>query len=267
MLSFLEFLRESDEEIRVNPKTFSLPDLYDDLNRLLFRGKLLQTSEEDSTLHPIPVSWGRTPKGSSGITNGISVAKPGLPKGWLRDRSKRIKPGSIFITINPKGTTRLDVLKGILAHEMIHAWNFVHHEFERNQHGNYFMRKYYEIKRIAPFDVPLTHSSEEGEHGVPKPIGFVTGVRTDGVGMVVLYPPSMMESILLAVVQYFKQVFRMQWVASGVGKSPLANTLPIARRFARSGIRVAARNPMLITPTKIYSSDGNAPPAFQKSPA
>jgi hypothetical protein len=214
MKSFTEYLVE--ERITT---TFNLKGLYDDFNRTLFSGELPD----------VPIAFGKTPKGAAGVTNSRATRKAGMPV-WMR----ATVPGSISVTINPY-TYEQDVLKGIVAHEMVHVWCMHTNRHERDAHGPAFQAKVGEIQRKASFTIPIKHNTEDEEHGAPREVGFIATVY-NGKHLLTLIAKSATDkpdtlTAAQAVCDYMVARRGSAWAAYGMCKTPLANTLQVRREL------------------------------------
>lgn len=132
----------------IDPQTYNLSTLYDELNRDIFLSEL--------DVHPI--TWAKKiSKQFVGITRCSIRVPPNTPK-WRMYDVATVTPGSITITICPYRFP-LDQLKGIVAHEMIHALNFQTNQLERNSHGLIFSRRWKAAQQRAPFTIPHIHTN------------------------------------------------------------------------------------------------------------
>jgi hypothetical protein len=113
----------------------------------------------------------------------------------------------------------------------------------------------------------MTHEMEDDERGTPKPIGFITGVKTDGTEIVSLFSPRAFadpEQVQFLRAALAKMSGQMKWVSGGTGTSVLANTLAITRKIDWSVLRNFYRTKSsFITPKTILGSHGEAPPQFE----
>jgi len=138
MKRFKQFLAEKT----ISPSTYNLPQLFDVLNHQLFGGELPR----------VPVSFQSLPKGQVGVTQALAH-KMG------RQVTYKLETAKIMIT--PRAFEE-DVLKGILAHEMIHLYLMNKHNPEKG-HGIYFKSKLYQIQSKAKFKIPISHEISPDE--------------------------------------------------------------------------------------------------------
>lgn len=219
MLTFREFLTE-DDEARVDPAIFPLQTLYNQLNHQGFDGKLRSS---------IPVAFGKTPKGVAGVTYATFMGIRGQYHNY------KTKQETIRIAINPVPYT-LRALKGILAHEMCHAWNFQFDEHERDAHGLYFNAIRRKAETGIGVPISIKHTQDDGEKAavVPKPCVFIAFENTSGSKAVALFNQSVTTKsvstvMAQAMVDYYGP--RSKWIVWGFGMTRLANTMPLQREI------------------------------------
>jgi len=246
MRTFIEFLTESDD--RVDPKKLDIQALFRQLNATLFDGKL------DNA---IPVKWGRTPKSAAGITNGKAINN-----GFFR----KTVPGTISITISPYAYKE-DVLKGILAHEMCHAFNIQFDQHERDSHGIKFQLAVLAAQKHANFSIPMKHHQMESEeYGEPKPVMFMAGENRDGKMAVWLYnarlaqDPSSVGVARINVERLVKDM-RYRWSVIGMANTNLGNAMVVARQVKGPGGTASyiLKDPKALKIQQIFHSDGPVP--------
>ena len=217
MKRFRDFLIEK----RIAHASTSLQALYRELNQHLFNGEL----------ENVPVAFGKSPKGSAGITRSRAQVLRGVPR-WAG--GMKTIPGSITVTINAYDYEE-EVLRGILAHEMVHVWTAQNNKHDTNQHGMYFLSKLREIQAKAPFKIPVSHESETAEFGPAKDVVFIAGSRS-GMRYLCLYTSNVL-SASDTVSNAQKQLDtltkhnRFDWAACGVAKTSLAGVYPIRREL------------------------------------
>lgn len=219
--SFRQFLKEQAQadEQRIDPKTFNLKALYHDLNIKLCDGALPDN---------IPVSFGKPPKGASGITY-CKVTKNRIT------RQITTIEGSISIVIESRPWT-IEKLCGVLAHEMIHAYLNVKNMHEHDYHGVYFVSTLARWKARAGFDIPLKHqtSEEEFREGPKKRVAFLLYKRTDGNFGFALLSPNLTPDDM-ATGRSFVDFFTKRgypFAMFGYGLTSLANLYTIQRGIA-----------------------------------
>jgi len=214
MKSFVDFITEE----RIG-SSYDLKTLYRELNTKLF----------DGGLPDIPITFGKPPQKNQTAVTLYSTIRPRGPGGTLFTRTV---PGSIRVVISPH-TYEHDVLVGLVAHEMVHVWCAHNNSHERDMHGVWFMSKLREVQRKAGFTIPLTHNTEDDEHGAPREVAFIAGVRNGQRGVSLLSktsaskPDSLMVAQAICIAQVEKGGYA--WAAYGMCKTPLANTLPVSR--------------------------------------
>lgn len=224
MKTFQQFLSEE----RVDPASYSLPGLFRTLNQQLFN------SELDNA---IPIAWGRVPKNAAGITNGRAIRHPNTPI-FMR----KTVPGSIAITISPY-VYEEDVLKGIVAHEMIHAYLMQTNRHDREAHGNYFTNMQHRLNQIADFNIPLSHTMEDNERGEPKLVAFIAGATKEGKEVASFFQAKLAqdrEAVMNADISitYLMKHAHFKWCIFGLAKTAMANTVRVAREIKQRGINL-----------------------------
>ncbi len=125
---------ESNDEL-INKNTFNLNARFEYWNERVFDSKIVMDGD---------VSFGKTPKGTSGITDSF-VTKRG--KRFLTVKDTKI-------VISDKNDYTLQNLDMILLHEMVHAYFDVVEMYDA-QHDIYFKSKIREISKKVGFTVPL----------------------------------------------------------------------------------------------------------------
>lgn len=215
MKQFGNFLIEG----QINPLTYNLPKLYKELNALLFANELPSD---------VQISFKKLPKRIAGLT----VAKR-LGKGsW-----GQLIPGSLEIFIDPREFTE-EVLKGIVAHEMIHAYLMNKNDFKTN-HDGAFLVKLAKVKALAKFDIPISHTTSADEFAQAEEKETVALVIQDPDGKlrVGIYSLSSFASGLEAAKLFAKghvtgpfgpHIARLQY---GRLKSKLHIVMPVQRAF------------------------------------
>ena len=139
MKKFESFLIEG----QIDPLTYNLPKLYKELNTTLFGNELP---------HDIKIYFKKLPKRIAGLTIAARLGKGN----WAR-----LIPGTIEIQIDPREFAE-DVLKGVVAHEMIHAYLMNKNDFKINHEGA-FLVKLHQIRKLAKFDIPISHTTSADE--------------------------------------------------------------------------------------------------------
>lgn len=146
MKRFRSYLKEE----RVNPETFNLYYFYNELNRTIFDNELSSS---------ITVNWKKLPRGTSGQCN-YKVLRKTLGGRVIRTETV---PDSIEINIASLKFTE-EKLKGILAHEMIHALIAQRDEHEREQHGPLFMNYLRKFQTKCSFTIPVSDEIDIEEY-------------------------------------------------------------------------------------------------------
>lgn len=246
MQTFAQFLTEAADDTRIDPASFNLTTLYHALNQQCFGG----------VLHDYPIRWGRTPKGVSGVTNGKMTRKVGMPLFMAT-----VDPASIAITINPHEYV-LSRLKGIVAHEMVHAQNMQDNKIERDGHGGYFHMALRAAQQHADFTIPLADKMDELEKTrlVAKPVKVLCGAKRDGSTFVSLYTPNLnpeSTAKLTDNVSHFVKYNYFAWLVFADGTSTLASELPVQRVYKGMGGYPADLSSVHIT--RVLASAGPVP--------
>ncbi len=150
MKSFSTFLREwIEDDERINPETFNIGYMFTEINRTVF---------DNALPGDIPVRFGKVPRGSTGICQYKVRRRVGASIS-----SRETIEGSLEIVIAPLKFTAKK-LKGILAHEMIHALLALRNTHEANAHGIYFQGARAKYEKIAGFPIPLTDTVDVDEY-------------------------------------------------------------------------------------------------------
>lgn len=163
--------------MQINPKSFNLLALYNELNKFLF----------NSALPKIPVSFKKLPKGIAGLTQ-IKTIKTGN-----NIRFGVTIPDTLTIDISPRSYS-LEVLKGVLAHEMIHAEILLSGDI-KTFHGGEFERRRRELERKAGFKIPIDHKSDESEFAEDdkKQTGVLLLYHTDRINIILIPAKSVLS--------------------------------------------------------------------------
>ena len=222
MKKFESFLIEG----QIDPLTYHLPKLYKELNAMLFGNELPQD---------IPVSFKKLPKRIAGICHASKVTSYG--------RSTLV-PGTIKIEIDPRQYPE-DALKGILAHEMIHAWLYLRNDFKTN-HDGLFLIKLYEIRKKANFSISIDHttSAEELDGVEDKTTVALIAQYPDGRISVGIYALNSLQSGLNDAKRFADGNVKGQIsphltrVRYGTLTSKLHNMMPVQRVFNVNKIKM-----------------------------
>lgn len=265
MQTFFDLLCETDTSERIDPKTFDISKLYDDMNRDIFGGQLPK----------VPITFGKVPKEASGITRAKvdpTTLNRRVPKRFAY-RQAKVVPESIHVIMQSLPFS-YETLRGLVVHEMVHVHNFVNHEIDVPSHGPHFHRRLREAQSRADFTIPLTDTSDTSERfSAPKRVGFLVGERTSDKKLTVsLFTPSLMSNLIYR--SHINRlahalITRCRWVAAGIGRTSLHGAIPVARSLTPVGgikywlPRVEGAD--VITPETVLVSIGDVPKGFEQS--
>lgn len=246
MRSFIEYMVES-------PSTVDLPSLYRQLNIALFGGALPN----------VPISFGTVRKGASGMTTMSIVRKSGMP-GFMKYHGATTDLSSIRVVIQKKAWPNIDVLKGIVAHEMCHVACFVNNQLEVEGHGPFFHQWRLKAQQNAPFEIPLSDTSDVDEYENPKPVMFVVAKGRSGKIVIWLFRPTMAnetQPVMAAriFIEHLVKKSGSSWAAVGLAKTNLANTMPVARKFKPSSDAYVLAEPKKLGIQQIFHTEGPFP--------
>ena len=216
--TFKQFLRLDEEA--VNTSTYDLKKLYKELNVKLFNNEL---PEE------FPITFGKVSKRSLGIT-----------KAKIIKSTRKIVPGSVEILISPLKFDE-NILKGIVAHEMAHAWFMLHNMPDEN-HGFRFLSKIRDLNHNSGFNIPLkdTHIPDSVYEGSKtKQLGLILYEFNDKIVFYLVNPKafdafkrdSSLELTFMAYVlgNYKSSLKTLKKVTVATGTTILSNYIPIKR--------------------------------------
>lgn len=163
-------------EDQINPSTYNLSRLYTELNASLFGNELPKH---------IPIGFKKLPKRLVGMTT-ASRTRGGAYLSVL-------VPDSLRIDIDVRDFNE-DILKGIVAHEMIHAWLLLKNDF-KTQHDGEFLIKLREIQKKAPFKISVKHETSAEEYATidDKETAAIIVQKPDGHISVGLFSLSSLE--------------------------------------------------------------------------
>lgn len=208
-------------------KEYPLETKYHLFNKLFF----------DSTLPNIPVVWGKTGKGVSGVTSCKFKLAPGerVPSGYLKALTKM--NGNVYdmkVTMSIEVPVRAEwKWDGILLHEMIHV-SIITEGYWYENHGPRFLSKVNAITKLFGRPVPVsdTISPEEMQHVTGKPCVLVTFIDLKHQSMQYsLLSPNWKgkSSELEKTLQHLWRNYDLQITAFYVATSKLATRLPLSR--------------------------------------
>lgn len=214
-------------EDQINPSTYNLSKLYSELNAMLFGNELPKH---------LPIGFKKLPKRLVGMTTA--------------NRTR----GGTFISVMVPGSLRIDidtrefnedVLKGIVAHEMIHAWLLLKNDF-KTQHDGPYLIKLGEIQHKAPFKISLKHETSVEEYATiaDKETAAIIVQKPDGHISVGLFSLNSLEGGVHDVKRFAAACVRdkiqphLTRVRYGVLKSKLHIHMPIQRAFNINKIKV-----------------------------
>lgn len=217
MKTFRQFLSEE----RIDPETYNLFYLYRVLNDELFDGQLPLGME---------VKFGTVPKPA------VAQCDAKVRK---RGRQMDVIPGTISITVSRRMFDE-EKLKGLLVHEMIHAWFFVNNRPDVS-HGYEFLHKLRELQTKVPYKIPLTDSDndpEEFRSDQIKEVGIVLVDRPGGKISFALVNPKVLSAMKDKLPEMVKDFLnynssRATGVQIGLAKTHIANSIPVQRKADR----------------------------------
>lgn len=232
--SFKKYLSEA----RISPTAYNLPQLFDVLNHQLFGGELPR----------VPISFGKLPKGQVGVTV-CNVQRVNGRSTFLLNTAR--------IIITPRGFEE-DVLKGIVAHEMVHLYLYSQHQNEAG-HGIFFRTKLRDIQNRARFKIPTDHelNIDELEGLNSKECAALFIHKENGSVSFALYPTKLYNQMMGDVRKYAESVTTLNiHMQGGLAKkfeyglldSSLPNIFPVQRiPFGIKTIKVYALTPVQYT--------------------
>jgi hypothetical protein len=219
MRTFARFIAES-------PSTMDLSGLFHQLNHQCFGGVL-----EDAHIR-----FGACPRGAAGITR-CRITRPGGTRSYATMTQAKTLPGSIDMVIQKKAWTNVELLKGVVAHEMCHAYTMQFNQHEKDGHGRHFLAIRSQAAAKAGFDIPLSDTSDVEDYENPKPVFFICGQHRDGKMYVRLHSPKLANDaqasgVARMNVDRMVNDYKWVWAAIGTASTNLANVMPIARIVA-----------------------------------
>lgn len=248
--------------MNIDPKTFNLTNLYQELNRNLFHGEL-----EDH-----PIQWNKIiSKQYVGITNAKIKVPPGTPK-WMHPYRAKLVPGSIKITICPYHFP-LDMLKGIVAHEMIHALTFQLQQFDSDAHGEWYTNHWHIAKQQAVFDIPFKHTDVSDVrllgNRTPQPVSFVLYFGKSY--NLSFYPKNFFTTVNLTSTSSRLRIAlerkQIEWYVIGTAVSMSAISKTILRKFDGRGFTYKSITPQDLDRITVLAQEGPVPdPLITQTP-
>lgn len=245
MKSFREYLTEE----RIDPKAYNLTALYTALNHTLF----------NSELGDYPIRWGNPPnKNAVAATLSKISGNRGIPRFMWKT-----VPGSINIVVRP-GNYEHDVLYGVIAHEMVHAWNAQNNQNDPNYHGPAFTNKLHEIQRKTNIKIPAFDVVTDVTDEKPKDVGFLAGVTPRGDKALVLFSAnffSLTQNIALGTTMCDRFVEGgWKWACIGMAKTIMANHMTVTRDFKSLAKNMKAPKTFAnLNAQRIYAQSGANP--------
>jgi hypothetical protein len=214
---FSEFIREqSENETRIDPATFNLQALFRDLNQRVFDNQLPAD---------LPVTFGKVSKDAAAQTHCQTTT-------WRRGRR-----GPVFKSESDLSTLKivcmnapweLEELKGILAHEMIHALL------------TWFMAYRARLEAKAGFKIPLTHDNNLVTPVDTKPVekkrvAFLLAQDRKGQYVYRLFTPNnVTPNDILNIQSMFRHLtlnLKYPFAAFGISDTLLTRTIPVSRKI------------------------------------
>jgi hypothetical protein len=182
----------------------------------------------------------------------------GIPK-WLW----KTVPGSISIVVRP-GDYEHDVLYGVVAHEMVHAWNAQNHQNDRDYHGPAFTNKLHQIQQKTSIKIPAFDVVFDVTDQKPKEVGFLSGATPRGEKALVLFSGSffsLAQNIAMATTLCDRFVENgWKWACIGMAKTTLANRIAVSRELKSVSKNMKAMETLAdLNAQRIYAQAGGNP--------
>lgn len=214
--SFRQFLKENPD--RIDPKTYNLRWLYHELNYQMKCGL------PDN----LPVRFGKPPKNATGVTRANGLVR--------KDGTHQIDFSSIVIEIRPEPFTP-DQLKGILAHEMVHASLF-HDNVRGAGHDYRFIARMRQFQAHVSFTIPLSDEmDDERRAAMPKKrASMILYQKQDDSYGISFFTPNLSPDDIrfgqILIDDYFMKKLNCKFAMFAYALSGLASKLPIQRGLA-----------------------------------